>query len=398
MWCVVFLQAMFRIESDCFEIFQSQFGNPRLSPFEFLLGTACWSKKQDAGILTGNAKRIFIFYDNVTCFGTNESCWNRSHLPEFFIKAPHFLLAWLLCFFTQTPRFYIFLGGDLCNTHDCLGRNNSYFGLENKGWKMSFVFLVWHPPGFFSFSDMVWRLALLGEYQELCWASKATHFEIFQSQFGNPRISPFEFLLGTASWSKKQDAGMLAGNAKRIFCDNVTCFGTNESCWNRSHLPESFIKAPHFLLAWLLCFFTQTPRFHIFLEGDLCNTHDCPGRNNSYVGLENEGWKMSFVFWVWHPPGFFSFSDMVWRLPILGMYQHKNSVKPWKQLTWCQYGQKCKKLEKRWRRQGHFVWCVVFLQCSEIESDCFEIFQSQFGNPRISPVEFLLGIIFWSKK
>ena len=266
-------------------------------------------------MLAGNAKRIFC--DNVTCFGTNESCWNRSHLPEFFMKAPHFLLAWLLCFFTQTPRFYIFLGGDLCNTHDCPGRNDSYFGLENKGWKMSFVFLVWHPPGFFSFSDMVWRLALLGKYQELCWASKATHFEIFQSHFGNPRISPFEFLLGTASWSKKQDAGILAGNAKRIFIfyDNVTCFGTNESCWNRSHLPEFFIKAPHFLLAWLLCFFTETPRFYIFLGGDLCNTHDCPGRNNSYFGLEND-WKMSFVFLVWHPPGFFSFSDMVWRLPI----------------------------------------------------------------------------------
>ena len=137
MWCVVFLQAMFRIES---EIFQSQFGNPRISPFEFLLGTACWSKKQDTGILTGNATRIFIFYGNVTCFGTNGSCWNRSHLPEFFIKAPHFLLAWLLCFFTQTPRFYIFLGGDLCNTHDCPGQNNSHFGLEFQGWKMSCVF------------------------------------------------------------------------------------------------------------------------------------------------------------------------------------------------------------------------------------------------------------------
>ena len=43
MWCVVFLQAMFRIES---EIFQSQFGNPRISPFEFLLGTACWSRNK----------------------------------------------------------------------------------------------------------------------------------------------------------------------------------------------------------------------------------------------------------------------------------------------------------------------------------------------------------------
>ena len=35
--------------------------------------------------------------------------------------------------------------------------------------------------------------------------------------------------------------------------------------------------------------------------------------------------------------------------------------------------------------EGHFVWFVVFLQCSEIESDCFEVFQSQFGNPPISP-------------
>ena len=32
------------------------------------------------------------------------------------------------------------------------------------------------------------------------------------------------------------------------------------------------------------------------------------------------------------------------------------------------------------------MWCVVFLQCSEIGSDCFEFFQSQFGNPRISRI------------
>ena len=44
----------------------------------------------------------------------------------------------------------------------------------------------------------------------------------------------------------------------------------------------------------------------------------------------------------------------------------------WKQLSWCQYGQPCKKLEKVWRK--HFVWCAFFLQCSEIDSDCFEIF------------------------
>ena len=31
------------------------------------------------------------------------------------------------------------------------------------------------------------------------------------------------------------------------------------------------------------------------------------------------------------------------------------------------------------------MWCAVFLQCSEIDGDCFEIFHSQFGNPRIWP-------------
>ena len=51
--------------------------------------------------------------------------------------------------------------------------------------------------------------------------------------------------------------GMLASNAQRIFCHNVTCFRTNNCCSNRSHLPEYFNKAAHFLPAGLLCFFTS---------------------------------------------------------------------------------------------------------------------------------------------
>ena len=38
-----------------------------------------------------------------------------------------------------------------------------------------------------------------------------------------------------------------------------------------------------------------------FLEGDIRNTPDCPGRNNSHFALENEGWSMSLVFSI-HPP------------------------------------------------------------------------------------------------
>ena len=103
-WCVVFLQCSER-ESDCFQIFQSQFGNPQISPFKFLSCSPCWSKKQDAGKDTSNAKRIFS--DNVTCFGKNKSCSNRSHLQECFIKAFRFLLAWLLCYYTETTKLRV---------------------------------------------------------------------------------------------------------------------------------------------------------------------------------------------------------------------------------------------------------------------------------------------------
>ena len=50
---------------------------------------------------------------------------------------------------------------------------------------------------------------------------------------------------------------------------------------------------------------------------------------------------------------------------------------------------------QEWRKQGHFVWCGAFLQCSGIKSDSFEIFQSQFGNPRMSPFEFLSCTAYW---
>ena len=33
-----------------------------------------------------------------------------------------------------------------------------------------------------------------------------------------------------------------------------------------------------------------------FLEADIRNIPDCPGRNNSHFALENEGWNMSLVF------------------------------------------------------------------------------------------------------
>ena len=137
--CVVFLQCS-EIESDCFQIFQSQFGNPQISPFNFLSCSACWSKKQDAGMETSHAKRIFS--DNVTCFGKNKSC--RSHLQQCFIKALRFLLAWLLCFYTENPR--IFFWKAIFATSPIVPAVT----IHTLPWKMRVetcpLSLVWHPP------------------------------------------------------------------------------------------------------------------------------------------------------------------------------------------------------------------------------------------------------------
>ena len=79
---------------------------------------------------------------------------------------------------------------------------------------------------------------------------------------------------------------MLTSHAKRIFSDNVTCFWTNNSCSNRSHLPQCFIKALRFLLAWLLCFYMENPRI-FFWKAIFATSPIVPA-----VTIHNLPWKM----------------------------------------------------------------------------------------------------------
>ena len=171
------------------------------------------------GMLTSNAKRIFC--DNVTCFRTNNCCSNRSHLPECFIKAPHFLLERVqlsTCFPMSLSPAYTLQLPPICVLHPDLKKFCS-----NK------------PSG------------------------HCGHFSLEQvgdisNNLGG--ISALRAHLSTSLAVNKAN-GMLTSNAQRIFCHNVTWFGTNKCCSNRSHLPERCIKAPHLLLAWFLCFFTS---------------------------------------------------------------------------------------------------------------------------------------------
>ena len=84
------------MQSDCFEIFQSQFGNPPILPFDS---------------------------DNVTWFGTNKSCSNRSHLSGCFkcssglaCKTPRAQLS--ICVPVSLSRIHLAASLHLCPA-DC---------------------------------------------------------------------------------------------------------------------------------------------------------------------------------------------------------------------------------------------------------------------------------------
>ena len=91
---------------------------------------------------------------------------------------------------------------------------------------------------------------------------------------------------GSTSLNVNKANGMLTSHAKRIFSGNVTCFGKNKSCSNRSHLPQCFIKALRFLLAWLLCFYTENPRI-FFWKAIFATSPIVPA-----VTIHNLPWKM----------------------------------------------------------------------------------------------------------
>ena len=260
-------------------------------------------------MLTSHAKRIFS--DHVTCFGKNKSCSNRSHLPQCFIKALCFLLAWLLCFYAENPR--LFLEGDVRNTPDCPGRNNLYFALENKDWKnVPCLFSVASSLVLFVFGHGV-ETSNLGDVsaQKLCQASGDFSLE----QVGIDVSAP---------WTHESNSidVYTATHARGIFSDNVTCFGTNKCCSNWSHLSGCFkcssllaCKAPRVQLS--ICFPIGPSRIHLTSSLYLCPA-DC-FQDILFEQAGNSHWKkLAFL------------QHIKWHICTAGELKY---------LTWCQKGQ-----------------------------------------------------------
>ena len=205
MLCVVFLRCS-DIESDCFEIVQSQFGNPQISPFKFL---SC-----------------SIFSDYVTCFATSKI--------EKLIKA---------------ARIGVICQGASSASHFLLARL--------QGYSFQFVFQLVLPAYTLQLPSIC---VLPTAFKTFCWNKLGILTGTSWDFSDKSSDTSARWANESTSHDANKSNGMLTSHAKRAFCDNDTCFGTNKCCSNRSHLPQCFIKAVCFLLAWLLCFYTENPR------------------------------------------------------------------------------------------------------------------------------------------
>ena len=154
------------------------------------------------GTLTSNARCIFC--DNVTCFGTNECCWDRSHLQGFLncssllaCKAPRVQLT--ICF--KVHSHIVFPSYTLQLPSACVLLT-------------AFKKLCWNKLGILT--ETSWHFSNISRDISAPWAHESTSLDVNKAN------------------------GMLTSNATCIFCDDVTCFGTNTCCWDRSHLQECF--------------------------------------------------------------------------------------------------------------------------------------------------------------
>ena len=152
------------------------------------------------GMLTSNTKGIFCDNcDNVTCFGTNKSCSNRSHLQECFQYSS--LLA-------------------------CKGTVSNLFS----NW--SFPHTPCNFPLYYMFPANCFQNILFQQ------AGISDGKKLIKSDIASDISAPWEH--GSTSLDVNKANGMLTSNTKGIFCDNATCFATNQTCSNESHLQECF--------------------------------------------------------------------------------------------------------------------------------------------------------------
>ena len=197
----------------------------------------------------------------------------------------------------------LFLEDSIRNSPHCPGRDNSHFALTNKGWKMSLAFFGYGIlPGSFRFRGMVdfqfrgcisartltswnwyifplheWKLTHLNSTQpnmqeaperfkkikSLCVVCglfamlRNRKWRFWRSSSLSPQIQTIRpcnsfYALPADRRNKTLDCWLATQNVSWAVMSHA--LEQVNACPNRSHLPEFFIKALRFLLAWLLYF------------------------------------------------------------------------------------------------------------------------------------------------
>ena len=106
-----------------------------------------------------------------------------------------------------------------------------------KGYSFQLVFQLVFPAYTLQLPSIC---VLSTAFKTFCWrnleilAGTSWHFSNISSNISAPWAHE------STSLDINEANGMLTSNAKRIFCNTVTCFGTNKCCSNRSHLQECF--------------------------------------------------------------------------------------------------------------------------------------------------------------
>ena len=211
------------------------------------------------GMLTSNATRIFC--DNVTCFARSKNpaytlaslylCPADCFQDILFggrVKVPHLIsIRPMECWLATLDASSAIMSHALEQTNAARIRVS-----QNASSKLSASSLHGYSASIRKFQGFFWKgifatlpivLAVQVTIHTFPWKMRIEKCPLsFQYGIlpGNSLDVYGQTCKKLEKGSKKQDAGMLTGKARRIFCDNVTCFGTNKCCSNRSHLQECF--------------------------------------------------------------------------------------------------------------------------------------------------------------
>ena len=138
---------------------------------------------------------------NATCFGEQINAARIGVICKSSSIAPHFLPARLKGYSFQFAFQLVLPAYTLQLPSICV-------------LPTAFKTFCWNKLGILT--ETTWHFSNISSNISAPWAHESTSLDINEAK------------------------GMLASNAKRIFCNTVTCFGTNKCCSNRSHLSGCF--------------------------------------------------------------------------------------------------------------------------------------------------------------